>query len=93
MENFWGNCRKNQFVILCYKVAAWCDFKILKGHCCRIKMSFNTVNDPAYNSMLHTYDGTFEPSYVSGYESRTNDEGVYIKPVLKVELAKTKHGI
>lgn len=45
----------------------------------RVKMTFDTVSDPAYNSTLHTYDGTFDASYVSGYKSRTSSSGKYIK--------------
>ncbi len=30
-------------------------------------MTFTEVSDPAYSSMVHSYDGTFDMTYVSGY--------------------------
>lgn len=53
-----------------------------------IVLTFNTVNDPAYNSTLHTYDGAFEASYISGYTSKTSSDGTYVKSRVKGTVAK-----
>lgn len=45
----------------------------------RIRMTFATVSDPAFNSTLHTYDGTFDLKLVSGYKSNINSSGMLVK--------------
>ena len=40
-----------------------------------MKITFNSVSDPDYNSTLHVYDGVFDCEWISGYRSSAVSDG------------------
>ena len=44
-----------------------------------MKITFNSVSNPDYNSTLHVYDGVFDCEWISGYKSSVATDGRSIR--------------